>query len=55
MEYMTYLQKDVRVISERFTSETDAQRAKQTILMMHPAMTVQVEATDELGRASRLA
>jgi hypothetical protein len=42
---------DVRVISERFTSEADAQRAKRTILMMYPAATVRIEKTDESGRA----
>ena len=42
---------DVRVISERFTSEADAQRAKRTILMMYPAATVRIERTDESGRA----
>jgi hypothetical protein len=41
---------DVRVISERFTSEADAQRAKRTILMMYPAATVRIEKTDESGR-----
>jgi hypothetical protein len=41
---------DVRVISERFTSEADAQRAKRTILMMYPAATVRIEKTDEFGR-----
>ena len=42
---------DVRVISERFTSEADAQRARRTILMMYPAATVRIEKTDEAGRA----
>ena len=42
---------DVRVISERFNSEADAQRAKRTILMMYPAATVRIEKTDEEGRA----
>ena len=42
---------DVRVISERFTTEADAQRAKRTILMMYPAATVRIEKTDESGRA----
>jgi hypothetical protein len=41
---------DVRIISERFTSEADAQRAKRTILMMYPAATVRIEKTDEEGR-----
>jgi len=41
---------DVRVMSERFTSEADAQRAKRTILMMYPAATVRIEKTDESGR-----
>jgi hypothetical protein len=38
---------DVRIISERFTSEADARRAKRTILMMYPAATVRIEKTDE--------
>ena len=42
---------DVRVISERFTTEADAQRAKRTILMMYPAATVRIEKTDESVRA----
>jgi hypothetical protein len=42
---------NVRVISERFTSEADAQRAKRTILLMYPAATVRIEKTDESGRA----
>jgi hypothetical protein len=42
---------DVRVISERFTSEADANRAKRVILMMYPAATVRIEKTDESGRA----
>ena len=42
---------NVRVISERFTSEVDAQRVKRTILMMYPAATVRIEKTDESGRA----
>jgi hypothetical protein len=42
---------NVRVISERFTSEADAQRAKRTIVMMYPAATVRIEKTDESGRA----
>src|SRR5216684_3290690 len=42
---------DVLIISERFTSEVDAQRAKRTILMMYPAATVRIEKTDESGRA----
>ncbi len=37
---------NVRVISERFTTEADAQRAKRTILMMYPAATVRIEKTD---------
>lgn len=41
----------VRVVSERFTSEADAQRAKRTILMMYPTATVRIEKTDESGRA----
>ncbi len=41
---------DVRIISERFTSEADAKRAKRTILMMYPAATVRIEKTDESGR-----
>ena len=41
----------VEVVSERFTSEADAQRAKRTILMMYPAATVRIEKTDESGRA----
>jgi hypothetical protein len=42
---------DVRVISERFTSEADAKRAKRTILMMYPAATVRIEKTDDGGKA----
>ncbi len=42
---------NVQVVSERFTSEADAQRAKRTILMMYPAATVRIEKTDESGRA----
>lgn len=42
---------DVRIISERFTSEADAKRAKRTILMMYPAANVRIEKTDESGRA----
>ena len=42
---------NVRIISERFTSEADAKRAKRTILMMYPAATVRIEKTDESGRA----
>jgi hypothetical protein len=42
---------DDRVISERFTTEADAQSAKRTILMMYPAATVRIEKTDESGRA----
>ena len=42
---------NIRVISERFTSEADAQRAKGTILMMYPAATVRIERMDESGRA----
>jgi hypothetical protein len=38
---------NVRVVSERFTNEADAQRAKRTILMMYPAATVRIEKTDE--------
>jgi hypothetical protein len=34
---------NVRVISERFTTEADAQRARRTILMMYPAATVRIE------------
>jgi hypothetical protein len=41
---------NIRVISERFTSEADAQRARRTILMMYPAATVRMEKTDESGR-----
>ena len=42
---------NVRVISERFTTEADAKRAKRTILMMYPAATVRIEKTDDKGRA----
>ena len=42
---------NVRVISERFNTEADAQRVKRTILMMYPAATVRIEKTDESGRA----
>ena len=40
-----------RVVSERFTCEADAKRAKRTILMMYPAATVRIEKTDDEGRA----
>ena len=42
---------NVRVVSERFTTEADAQRAKRAILMMYPAATVRIEKTDDEGRA----
>jgi hypothetical protein len=42
---------NVRVISERFTSEADAQRRKREILMQYPAATIRIEKTDEAGRA----
>jgi hypothetical protein len=42
---------NVRIVSERFTTEADAQRAKRTILMMYPAATVRIEKTDDEGRA----
>jgi hypothetical protein len=42
---------NVRVISELFTNEADARRAKRSILMMYPAATVRIEKTDESGRA----
>ncbi len=42
---------NVRVISERFTSEADAKRYKREILMAYPAATVRIEKTDESGRA----
>ena len=42
---------DISIISERFSNEADAQRAKRTILMMYPAATVRIEKTDESGRA----
>ena len=42
---------DVRIISEQFATEADANRAKRTILMMYPAATVRIEKTDESGRA----
>lgn len=41
----------VREISERFTSEADAQSRKREILMAYPAATVRIEKTDEEGRA----
>jgi len=41
----------VRVMSELFTNEADAQSAKRTILMMYPAARVRIEKTDEDGRA----
>jgi hypothetical protein len=41
----------IRDISERFATETDAQRRKREILMAYPATTVQIEKTDESGRA----
>jgi hypothetical protein len=42
---------DVRAISERFTSEADAQSRKREILMAYPAATVLIEKTGESGRA----
>jgi hypothetical protein len=42
---------NVPIISERFATEADANRAKRTILMMYPAATVRIEKTDEWGRA----
>ncbi len=40
-----------RDVSERFTSEADAQSRKREILMAYPAATVRIEKTDESGRA----
>jgi len=40
-----------RDVSERFTSEADAQSRKREILMAYPAATVHIEKTDESGRA----
>ncbi len=42
---------DVCIISERFATEADANRAKRTILMMYPAAMVRIEKTNESGRA----
>jgi hypothetical protein len=42
---------NLRVISERFTSEADAKRLKREILMAYPAATVRIEKTDESGGA----
>jgi hypothetical protein len=42
---------NIRVVSERFTSEADAKRLKREILMAYPAATVRIERTDEAGRA----
>jgi hypothetical protein len=42
---------NIRVVSERFTSEADAKRLKREILMAYPAATVRIEKTDEAGRA----
>ncbi len=42
---------NVRVVSERFTTEADAKRYKREILMAYPAATVRIEKTDEFGRA----
>lgn len=41
---------NVRVVSERFTSEADAKRYKREILMAYPSATVRIEKTDESGR-----
>lgn len=41
---------NVRVVSERFTSEADAKRLKREILMAYPAATVRIEKADEEGR-----
>ncbi len=41
---------NVRVVSERFATEADAQRRKREILMAYPAATVRIEKTDESGR-----
>ena len=38
---------NVRVISERFTSETEAKRRKWEILMAYPSATVRIEKSDE--------
>jgi hypothetical protein len=40
---------DASIISERFTTEADARRAKRKILTMYPAATVRIEKTDESG------
>jgi len=42
---------NVRIVSERFTTEADAKRYKREILMAYPAATVRIEKTDEFGRA----
>jgi hypothetical protein len=42
---------NIRVVSERFTSEADAKRLKREIPMAYPAATVRIEKTDEAGRA----
>jgi hypothetical protein len=41
---------NIRVVSERFTSEADAKRLKREILMAYPAATVRIGRTDEAGR-----
>lgn len=40
---------NVRVVSERFTSEADAKRYKREILMAYPAAMVRIEKSDEFG------
>jgi hypothetical protein len=41
---------NVRVVSERFTSEADAKRYKREILMAYPAAIVRIEKTDDEER-----
>jgi hypothetical protein len=40
---------NVRVVSDRFTSEADAKRYKREILMSYPAASVRIEKSNEFG------
>jgi hypothetical protein len=42
---------NVRVVSERFTSEADAKRLKREILMAYPSAIVRIEKINESGQA----
>ncbi len=44
-------QPNLRVMSERFTSEADAKWLKREVLISYPAATVRIEKTDESGPA----